>query len=176
MVEVFDEHTQSWIQYTDQADVESACLAENKRRFHQASDTPFLVSPLYNLIGPLANTPVAEYILEHGALPDTVDRSGIDPYALKLLPHLKYHSPLPGPIPLSIPTETHIAGWKRAQEATSSSGFGGLHFGHFIAGTSSRIISDFEATMANIPYASGYSPLRWRYAVDMMIEKQKGNF
>ena len=30
--------------------------------------------------------------------------------------------------------------------------------------------------MANIPFMSGYSPGRWKQGINVMIEKQKGNF
>jgi hypothetical protein len=52
----------------------------------------------------------------------------------------------------------------------------GLHFGHFIAGTRDAWISQFEATMTKFPYATGYSPKRWRFGTDVMLEKKPGNF
>ena len=36
----------------------------------------------------------------------------------------------------------------------------------------STFISDFEATMATIPYDSGYSPLQWQNRIDVMLEKK----
>jgi hypothetical protein len=51
-----------------------------------------------------------------------------------------------------------------------------MHFGHFIAGYTNDVIANFEATMANIPIISGYSPKRWQKAVDCMLLKQKGNY
>jgi hypothetical protein len=51
-----------------------------------------------------------------------------------------------------------------------------MHFGHFIAGCMNEVIANFEATMANIPIMSGYSPKRWQKAIDCMLLKQEGNY
>jgi hypothetical protein len=40
------------LEMTSKKDMEDACLAENKRRFNQAADTPCMQSPLYDLLGP----------------------------------------------------------------------------------------------------------------------------
>jgi hypothetical protein len=51
-----------------------------------------------------------------------------------------------------------------------------MHFGHFKAGCTNDIITNFEATMANIPLLSRYSPKRWQKAVDCMLLKREGNY
>jgi len=38
------------------------------------------------------------------------------------------------------------------------------------------LILQFEAAMTNFPYATGYSPQRWRLGTDIMLEKKAGNF
>ncbi len=43
----------NWTERTDKIEIETALLQENERRFNQANDTPFLVPPLFDLIGPL---------------------------------------------------------------------------------------------------------------------------
>jgi hypothetical protein len=60
-------------------------LQENERRFNQAKDTPFLVPPLYDLIGPQGIGPHADAVLD-GTF---VAPPGTDPYAVKLLYQLK---------------------------------------------------------------------------------------
>jgi hypothetical protein len=47
----------------------------------------------------------------------------------------------------------------------------GLTFPHFIASTYDPMLASFHATMANIPYATGYSPLLWQSGTDVMIPK-----
>ena len=54
---------------------------------------------------------------------------------------------------------------------TSSSPFEPT-FVHYIAGSRDQQIAEFDATMANIPYASGYSPEVWIKMVDVLIPKK----
>lgn len=56
----------------------------------------------------------------------------------------------------------------------TSAGISGLHFGHLKACASSALLSDFEATLAHIPYSTGYSPQGWKQSVNVMLEKGKG--
>ena len=58
------------------------------------------------------------------------------------------------------------------ERTTTGSAF--LHFGHFKAGVRDPVIADFEATMAHIPYATGYSPQRWQHVVDFELLKREG--
>jgi hypothetical protein len=43
----------NWTERTEKLEIETAFLQENERRFNQANDTPFLVSPLYDFNGHL---------------------------------------------------------------------------------------------------------------------------
>jgi hypothetical protein len=74
-----------------------------------------------------------------------------------------------------ISTEQYIQGWKHAKEQTTT-GSAILHFGHFKAGARDPLIADFEATMAHIPYATGYSPKRWCHVIDYELLKKEGVF
>jgi hypothetical protein len=58
------------------------------------------------------------------------------------------------------------------ERTTTGSAF--LHFGHFKAGVRDPVIADFEATMAHIPYATGYSPQQWQHVVDFELLKKEG--
>ena len=80
-----------------------------------------------------------------------------------------------GAIPLGISTELHCRGWQQAREFTAS-GFSGIRFSHFKASAINQFVSDFEAAMTNIPFATGISPARWQTGVNVMIEKKPGNF
>jgi hypothetical protein len=163
----------TWIELTSPHDIAQACLHENERRFHQANDTPFMVSPLSNDIGHLGVGSVANQILRGEYAPPP----GTDPYAEKLIQHLRMEEDVASAPPMStvITTEEHCRGWQRVRERTSS-GPSGLHFGHFKAGATRRSVADFEATMANIPFATGYSPTRWQHGTDVELVKKPGNF
>jgi hypothetical protein len=68
------------------------------------------------------------------------------------------------------------AEWKKAKERTAV-GSDFMQFGHFIlAGCTNDVIANFEATMANTPIMSGYSPKCWQKAFNCMLLKQEGNY
>ena len=92
-------------------DIERACLAENERQFRQASDTPFMQPPLVGLVGPLGMGPAADSILRG----DFDAPPGIDPYALKLIQHLKRPDNVTKAstqVDISLSITNHINGWK----------------------------------------------------------------
>jgi hypothetical protein len=76
------------------------------------------------------------------------------------------------PISKVISTQSYQNSWKKLKPNTSSSPFGPT-FVHYIAGSRDQQIAEFDATMANIPYASGYSPEVWIKMVDILIPKKK---
>ena len=51
-----------------------------------------------------------------------------------------------------------------------------LNYATFKAGVKDTLIADFEATMANIPWATGFSPERWKTGTNIMLDKKSGNF
>jgi hypothetical protein len=57
------------------------------------------------------------------------------------------------------------------QPRTSCSPFGPV-FVHYIAGSRHQQIANFDAMMANIPYASGYTPEAWTKMIDILIPKK----
>jgi hypothetical protein len=75
------------------------------------------------------------------------------------------------PLSKVISTQSYRDSWKKMKPNTSSSPFGPT-FVHYIAGSGDQQIAEFDATMANIPYASGYSPEVWINMVDVLIPKK----
>ena len=49
-----------------------------------------------------------------------------------------------------------------------------MHFGHFKAGAQHDGIAEMEATLANISYRTGFTPDRWKKAINVMLDKGKG--
>ena len=76
------------------------------------------------------------------------------------------------PKPLSV--DECKMGWKNTKEKVSSAARMGTHMGHWKAGYKNSYIAEGHTAMANIPYLSGYSPQRWQYGINVMIEKRKG--
>jgi hypothetical protein len=74
------------------------------------------------------------------------------------------------PMKVTFSVAQHIQGWRKAREFTAT-GPKGLTFSHFIAASYAPLLASFDATMANIPYAPGYSSSRWQFETDVMIPK-----
>jgi hypothetical protein len=120
-------------------------------------------------VGYLAEPPGAEEILNCTFVPE----SGLDPYAVQFLSHLKMETAVSNQPPISkfISAQSYRDSWKKMKPNTSSSPFGPT-FVHYIAGSRDQQIAEFDATMANIPYASGHSPEVWIKMVDVLIPKK----
>jgi hypothetical protein len=120
-------------------------------------------------VGYLAELPGAEEILNGTFVP----KPGLDPYAVQFLSHLKMEIAVSNQPPISkvISTQSYRDRWKKMKPNTSSSPFGPT-FVHYIAGSRDQHIAEFDATMANILYASGYSPEVWIKMVDVLIPKK----
>jgi hypothetical protein len=63
--------------------------------------------------------------------------------------------------------------WKKKREKTSLSE-SGLHFGHYIAGADSDLISYCHTLLAYAAVRRGYSPAWWERALSCMLEKVAG--
>eukprot|EP00956_Cyclotella_meneghiniana_P004926 scaffold6070_cov41-Cyclotella_meneghiniana.AAC.5 len=63
--------------------------------------------------------------------------------------------------------------WRGSSEKTSSS-LSGLHFGHYIAGASSEVISHHHALKATICLKRGFSIDRWKGGMTCILEKLPG--
>ena len=150
-------------------EVEQACFAEGQRRFTQAYDTPFVNEPLLPLIGLLGLGPAVPSILDGTFTPPPA----IDEYTKKFLSHLAMPECIRQQPPLSfgISTADHIQGWKKMKSKISSSPFG-PSFADYIAGSEDSLIAATDATFATIPAATGYCPLAWAKAMDVMIPKK----
>ena len=63
--------------------------------------------------------------------------------------------------------------WRKAKETTSSSE-SGLHFGHYIAGAQSKVISQHDAIKTTLCNNWGFALDRWKRGLSCMIEKSPG--
>jgi hypothetical protein len=158
----------NWVEFTSKEGIEAGCQWENSRRFSQTSSTPFMTSPLVDEFGYLAQGPATNAVLKGTYIPPL----GTDPYAQKLLKELKMDSSVVAAPPMKVifSVDQHIKGWRKAREFTATGPLG-LTFSHFIATTYDPVLASFDATMANIPYATGYSSISWQSGTDVMIPK-----
>jgi len=140
------------------------------RRFTQAATTPFLTSPLIDIFteSNLSTRAFDQVLAGNFVCPEEVDE-----LTKRLLKALHRPPTIPSIQPRELGKIT--AGWRRAQEATSSSP-SSIHFGHYMAGTFNPTIAIFNARLANLGFTTGYSLKRWRQGLNVMLEKQAGNF
>jgi hypothetical protein len=143
-------------------------------RFQQAHSTPFATLPLLQLIGPFGTGPGAQQILD-GTFhcPDELDQ-----WTKKLLPHLRYTTSaalVHTKFPMIFDPITHRDGWLKMKEHTSP-GFSSLSFAQFKAAASDNTLCELDTIMASLPYQHGFSPSRWQHGIDVMLQKEKGNF
>jgi hypothetical protein len=114
----------------------------------------------------------AQEILDRTFIPEP----SMDPYAKIFIKHLKME-PAVRDAPLiskAISALSYQESWKKMRPNTSCSPYG-PEFVQYIAGSRDKQIADFDATMANIPYASGYTPEAWTKFIDVLIPKKNAS-
>jgi len=151
-------------------ELENLSLAEAGRRFTQAAKTPFLQPPLIGIF--------TEANLSTQAFDQVLDRTfecpeGLNEMMWCLLSALQHP-------PDIVPIQTRqlgdiTAGWCKAREVTSSSP-SLIHFGHYMASTFNPTIAVFNARLVNLGFTTGYSLKHWWTGLNIILEKQAGNF
>jgi len=142
-------------------------------QYNQAQNTPFGSGYLANQVGMTLEGPATEQILQGTFTPDL---------AIRLLPEteriIKYLGVPPTgtqhTFPISITPEEFKSTYTLVKERTSSS-VSGRHVGHYKAATTDDVLSLMHSRMMSLPYIVGFSPIRWRKVVDVMLEKEPGN-
>ena len=161
-----------WVEMNTKYAMEEALRSENNRRFTQANDTPLMRGRIYDEFGTIPSQEITSAILDgtYIAPHDTA------PEVNEVLTYLQLKdsaSAVWKPKPLTV--EECKIGWKNTTEKVSSAAKYGTHMGHWKAGFQNDHIAAIHTTMANVPYQTGYSPRRWQYGVNVMLEKEKGN-
>ena len=153
----------------NQEEIERLLLQENKNRFNQAGNCPFLQLPLSEAVGPIGLGVGATEILD-----GTFNTSGVDPFTNQLIDQMKKPKNW-SEISVDESFEEYQRGWQRARENTSS-GPSGIHFGHFIAATYDDDVGTIHWLMSKIAMKRGIAPARWRQGTQVMLLKQPGNY
>jgi hypothetical protein len=152
----------------DRAAIEQACMDEGTRRFSQTNTTPLMHSSFTDRVGYHAELSGADDILSGTFVPDP----SLDPYAAKFITQLQMQEVVQGQeLHKAISTASYQDSWRHMRPNTSCSP-SGPSFVDYIAGSHDNDIADFDATMANIPYASGYTPKNWTQMTDVLIPKK----
>lgn len=153
-------------------EIEDACVQEGQRRFTQAEHTPFLQGSLLQDFGFNAASVPTQAVLRG----DYVPHEDVSHYTRLFIKELKRPDVISA-LPLITgvaSTEEHTKGWKKMRANTGSSPYGPL-FCDYIAGTHHSEVADVDASMASIPFMTGFTPTQWREATDVMIPKKKSS-
>ena len=157
-----------WEETTNKKLIEQGCADENTNKYRQTQNTPMMQGQLVRDVGYLGNTEAAQAILDGTYMPPP----GTNRYTTEFINELKYDPNAHNNPPLeTLPTEDYIQGWKKKKEFTTS-GKSGWTFSHSKTCALNKATANFEATMAHIPYVTGYTPLDWQIGVDIMIYKK----
>jgi hypothetical protein len=154
----------------DRSSMEQCVISANEAKIKQAQDTPFMVEPMVSKVGWLGIGPKVRQMLE-GMYdpPEGVD----DATRLRIEQFRRNDKAKRDKRPWKITTEEWQNFWRGAKEKKCGASKL-LHFGVWKAGSFSDLISEVDAILTDIPPQTGYSPKRWRKAVDAMLRKKEG--
>jgi hypothetical protein len=78
-----------------------------------------------------------------------------------------------GPIKMDLTIDQYTSFWKKAKEDTSCFP-SALSFSTMKAGSQDPLIALLDCSMTRIPVTCGFAPKRWKYCLDVMIQKKSG--
>jgi hypothetical protein len=143
---------------TGREHLEELCNKANKTKLQHTTDNHFMTG-----IGP------AVCMMFDGAYEPPEE---VDEYTKKLINQFRQNRKATEHDPLyKITSEEWKSFWKGATDPTSC-GCDILHFGTWKEGSFSETITELDALLADIPLQTGYSPLRWRVAIDALLLKK----
>ena len=156
------------IELTTKPLIESACIEENKLKYRQTENTPCMEGQLRRDLGFLGLTESSTQII-NGTY-TCPERS--PPFTTEFFNQFQKPQLTTDPPPNIMTTPSFTDGWKKMKEATSAASITGIHFGHLKSASLDPHLADFEATIAHIPYSTGYNPVQWQHSVCCMIKKK----
>jgi hypothetical protein len=160
------------VELTKKLDIEQAILKENQEKFQQSFHSPFYQPPINCDFGYKALTPLASQVLSGSYIPPASCPESLLTYlsALRTPPGVK------GSVKereFIITLDEHITFWRHAKEFTSCYP-AEMSFATMRAGAHDSNIAALDCMVANIPLLGGFTPLRWRKCLDVMIPKKAG--
>lgn len=142
------------------------------KRFHIAEQAPICQGRLRGQFGYMASTPSAQAVLNRTYDYPEDMHEGMQ----ELLREALYiRQIIPKDSVSSMITRSELAEkWRKANEKTSSSA-STIHFGHYIAGAQSDIVSHHDALKSTICLTRGFTLERWKESLTCILEKEPGN-
>ena len=142
------------------------------KRFHLAEQAPICQGRLRGEFGYMASSQSARAVLDGSYDFSSVAHEG----TRELLMEASRISNIikRGSVETLITKEQWANKWRHANERTSSS-VSNVHFGHYIAGSNSALISHHDAMKATICLKNGIALDRWKESLTCILEKEPGN-
>jgi hypothetical protein len=159
------------IDITNKKEIELAILESNKAKFLQSSHTPFYLPPLKDEFGFKGLTTAAQATLA-GLYESNLN---IDEMILNVIAQWQMTQAVSdlGPIKMDLTIDQYTSFWKKAKEDTSCFP-SALSFSMMKAGSQDPSIALLNCSMTRIPLTYGFAPKRWKYCLDVMIQKKSG--
>lgn len=145
----------------------------HQAKYQHGENTPMMQEPLQTDLGDLGIGHTANEVMQGTySLP-----TGSDQYVVKLLKELAFSDTASetNVAPTGMPVTVWQMFWQTAKERTASGPLD-INFSVLKAGSYITLISILDATLAEIPMLSGYSPKRWQKAIDAVLLKKPGVF
>lgn len=143
----------------------------HRERYHLAEEAPICRGRPRGEFGYNADTPSGEAVLSGTYIRWVGVHKGTQ-LIFDAIAQIKQQVP-PNSISQIINRTTWQSTWKKKQEKTSSSQ-SGLHFGHYVSGAESDLISDMHALKTSIALHHGLALTRWKSGLCAMLEKSLG--
>ena len=159
------------VEYTEQEALEQVVREMTQDRFTLADSSPLCNGLLGEQLGYLADTEVAQSILEGTYEPPP----GVADSTILVLEEIGSIAQkiARGQVKLELSPEEFVAYWKAVKESTSSS-WSGIHFSHYkVAGMNERY-SRFFAQKLSFIARTGWAPSRWGFGLTVLLEKIAG--
>ncbi len=160
------------MEHTTQETVERTIFSKVHEKWYTlAGEAPICNGELFQDLGYQANTKASRVVLDGTyEAPTTLDRATRDLSAeiaatQRLIPE--------NSVPIVITPEQWKQYWRVINEETSLSELG-IHFGHYIMGSKSDIISHYHALRLSVTLMHAIQLERWSRGLSVMLEKTLG--
>ena len=158
---------------TEPTNLFATITAQNISHFSEAMDTPSVSGTLGNIIPPFTRNESTTFILQ-----GSYNLTNFDP--MPEIQQFLHATAIPlelqdtDPVDILISTLDFQKGFKKLPDKTSSSPSGG-HMTHYKVLAKDKGMSHILARAITLPFQHGFSPTRWRTAIQFMLEKEPGN-
>jgi hypothetical protein len=155
---------------TGREHIEELCNKANEETLQQTEDTTFMTGALQEDVGWLGIGPSVCMMLDGTYEPP----EEVDEYTKKLIKQFWQNRKATEHDPLYKITPEEWKFLRKGATEQTSCGCDILHFGTWKTGSFSETITELDALLTDIPLQTGYSPLRWRVAINALLLKKAG--